>query len=113
MSGVVPTLSLEEQVGILKIILTVAFIVTVLGMAKLHSMVCPDPSVHPKKEPEIPHWASRVGGDEECKLHSRRLSECMRLGYHKDDDDRPGWATCGQRGCLIADKHDHKKKEDR
>ena len=34
-------------------------------------------------------WDPRVE-DEECKLHARKLTECKRLGYHKDGtDDEP------------------------
>lgn len=35
-----------------------------------------------------PRAAARVQPikpDEECKLHARKLSECNRLGYHRDD----------------------------
>lgn len=29
----------------------------------------------------------KVKPDEECKLHARKLSECIRLGYHDQPDD--------------------------
>jgi hypothetical protein len=36
--------------------------------------------------PAQPSWVVKAE-DEECKLHSRKLSECKRRGYHTEDDD--------------------------
>lgn len=74
-----------EMIDNLRGIMLVQFLVLGAMLIKLNRMVCPNPADHPKTQAAMSYERRLAQAGEECKLHSRKLAECMKLGWHTDN----------------------------